>query len=158
MENDQKASILLKKVAGWISEENKQFALGTDTYTLGDVVMTNLMSRLATDEKLFRTEVLGNPVLNSYWERMQARQSYKDANQHQHHLWSLTKAHMVLFFNNAFLAAIIFGILMIFHSQIGINSTNWYFWALGCFVGVTMLLFLWMGCKGRKIWGYHLEI
>ena len=77
--NDKKARAFLGKIAGWMTEGNKQFALGTDTYTLGDVLVTNLMSRLITDYKFFKTEVLDVPVLNSYWERMQARPSYKEA-------------------------------------------------------------------------------
>lgn len=62
-----------------MSEGNKQFALGSDTYTLGDCLVTNLMSRLVFDEIFFKAEVLNNPVLNAYWERMQARPSYKTA-------------------------------------------------------------------------------
>jgi hypothetical protein len=141
-----------------MSTGNKPYALGTDTYTLGDVLVTNLMSRLITDPKFFKIAVMDVPVLKTYWERMQARPSYKDANQHQHKLWSLTKVHMVLFFNIAFLAAIIFGILSIFHEQIGIYQHNWYLWAIGCFVGVTIMLFAWLGNKSRKIWNNHLEV
>jgi len=55
--NDQKARDIFKKVSGWMTESNKEFALGTDTYTLGDVLITNLMSRLITDPKFFKTEV-----------------------------------------------------------------------------------------------------
>jgi glutathione S-transferase len=63
-----------------MSAGNKPYALGTDTYTLGDVLVTNLMSRLITDPKFFKIAVMDVPVLKTYWERMQARPSYKDAN------------------------------------------------------------------------------
>lgn len=51
--NSQKARDLLHKVSCWITESNKEFALGTDTYTLGDVLVTNLMSRLVTNKAFF---------------------------------------------------------------------------------------------------------
>jgi hypothetical protein len=124
-------------------------------------MVTNLMSRLTTDKKWFKTEVLDVPVLNSYWERMQARPSYKDAGQHCHVLWSTTKANMVLFFNLAFMAAILFGILELlglFMKHIEIGSDNWYWYYLGCFVAATIMFFAWLSMKGRTIWKHHQQL
>ena len=38
-----------------------------------------MIARLYTDQKFFTANVLGDPVLNAYWERVQARPSYKQA-------------------------------------------------------------------------------
>ena len=48
--HNQKAKDIFAKVKSWIGEGNKKFALGTDTYTLGDVLLTNLLSRLITNK------------------------------------------------------------------------------------------------------------
>jgi len=70
----------------------------------------------------------------------------------------MTKVYTVLLLNLGILTAISFGILSIFHEQLGIYQHNWYWWALGCFTGVTTLLFAWLGNKSRKIWNNHVEV
>jgi hypothetical protein len=50
-----------------MNEGNHKFALGTDSYTLGDVIFTVMLARLASDTKFFKKEVLGNPVIANYW-------------------------------------------------------------------------------------------
>jgi hypothetical protein len=52
--DDEKARVILKKVSEWMVNGNKNcFALGTDTYTLGDVLLTTMMARLVIDSKFF---------------------------------------------------------------------------------------------------------
>ena len=41
---DDQARNLIKKVTGWMSKG--QFALGTETYTLGDVIFTSVLAHL----------------------------------------------------------------------------------------------------------------
>ena len=77
--DDEKARVILQKITRWMKDGNHEFALGTDTYTLADVLLTTMMSRLCIDKTFFKAKVLENPVLNAYWKRVQARPSYKDA-------------------------------------------------------------------------------
>jgi len=77
--DDGKARVILQKITGWMKDGNHEFALGTDTYTLADVLFTAMMSRLVTDKTFFKAEVLENPILSAYWKKVQARPSYKDA-------------------------------------------------------------------------------
>ena len=62
-----------------MSESNQEFALGTSTYTLGDVFLTNFLTRTCADQSWYKKEVLGNAVMKAYWERVQKRPSYKTA-------------------------------------------------------------------------------
>ena len=96
--------------------------------------------------------------MNAYWERMQARPSYKDAGQHQHHLWSKTKANVIFLVFMAFFAAIIMGILMIFWKPLGISEQTWWIWALGVYAIVILFFFAFFGNKSRKVWNKHLAI
>ena len=41
---DDQARSLIKKVTGWMSKG--QFALGTETYTLGDIIFTSVLTHL----------------------------------------------------------------------------------------------------------------
>jgi len=53
------------------------------------------------------------------------------------------------------------GILFIlaeFIEELKIDSLNWYWWALGAFGAVVILLFTILGCKRRKIWNMHQEM
>ena len=54
----------------WMRENNSQFALGTATYTLGDVILTSILSALYSDQDFFNKEVLGNNIIKEYWERV----------------------------------------------------------------------------------------
>ena len=55
--DDEKARVILEKVSDWMKDGHK-FALGTDTCTLGDVLLTTMMARLVIDSKFFKANVL----------------------------------------------------------------------------------------------------
>ena len=53
-----------------MSEGNKPYVLGTDTYTLADVFVTAMLTRCKTDPLLWTTEVETRPQLTAYWKRV----------------------------------------------------------------------------------------
>ena len=63
-----------------MSEGESQYALGTETYTLGDVFLTAMLTRCYTDKSFFATSVQSKPHLSAYWDMVQARPSFKEAN------------------------------------------------------------------------------
>ena len=62
-----------------MAKNHSTYALGTKEYTLGDVILTTLLVRLQTDPVFFKREVLGRKKLSLYWELVQQRQSFLDA-------------------------------------------------------------------------------
>ena len=139
-------------------KDGHKFALGTDTYTLGDVLLTTMMARLAVDSKFFKENVVQNSALNEYWERAQSRPSFKAAYIMVIELPSNLKVTAGFTLVMCVITAIIMGILMIFQKQLEINSLNWFWWALGVLAGVVSLVFTILGINRQRIWNNHLAI
>ena len=63
----EQARGLLDLLAGWLGED-KEFALGTDSYTLADVIYTVFLARLTVCKAFFDKEVKAErPNVWRYW-------------------------------------------------------------------------------------------
>jgi glutathione S-transferase len=84
----EKSKYLFWKIADWIKEGGDNFALGTKTYTLADVMLTNLIVRMAADKRMFTKRIYYNTTLRAYWERVSSRPSFVEANLYTHKIWT----------------------------------------------------------------------
>lgn len=77
---EEEAITILKMCEKWMKDgPTGCFVLGCPQYTLGDVLLTTMLTRLQSNENLFNKNVVSNPILNQYWKRVQSRPSYKSA-------------------------------------------------------------------------------
>lgn len=72
----------------WCKAGGDKFILGTETYTLADVMVTNLISRMSADKRWFTKRIFYNTTMHAYWDRMIARPSYVEARQFTHYIWT----------------------------------------------------------------------
>ena len=81
LDNDVEYPKAVKSVFDLIDEIEPymgEFALGSETYTLGDVLITSFLARLRFGTDFFDREVRQNrPKLHAYWLRMLERPSAK---------------------------------------------------------------------------------
>lgn len=64
------AAALLELLSGWLGED-KEFALGTDNYSMADVICTTFLVRLYVCKAFWNKEIVEKrPNVLKYWERM----------------------------------------------------------------------------------------
>ena len=63
-----------------MTEDNSVHALGTQTYTMGDVLLTSILTRLKSNPAFFDAQLKYRPCLSEYFTIVKKRPSYIAAN------------------------------------------------------------------------------
>ena len=115
---------ILDQVEKWMSENNSIYALGSETYSMGDVHLTNILTRLQVNPAFFNDQLQKRPKLQDYFTMVKNRPSYKEADMN---FPAIAKA-------NTFIVT--FGLFII------LNILSLIIW--GCYQTYTVETYLWI--------------
>jgi len=141
------ACTLLDMVSGWMGDD-KEFALGTDTYTLADVIVTVFLARLSFCTAFMEKEIQkSRPNIWRYWQRMQARPSYNSI-----YVIPVQKASTLTFSLGFMLLSTILGSLAFGISCLFTKKPEWEYLPMfaGGFFCTIVAAFAILGCKMRS--------
>ena len=89
---------------------NSCHALGSQTYSMGDIHLTNILTRLNVNPKFFKDQMKLRPQLLEYYNRVKTRPSYIKANMNYPAIPNTIVTTCGLLIFNYFLSLIIWGI------------------------------------------------
>jgi len=78
-EASKRGSEFLSKVEAWMSENNSEWAIGTEEYSLADVFLTVYLYRMAINKPVLAREVKVRPNLSLYYDKVLQRPTSKIA-------------------------------------------------------------------------------
>ena len=125
-----------------MSENNSRYALGSLVYSAGDVLLTNILTRLNVNPKFLNTQLEKRPILKEYYTMVKNRPSYIKADIHFPNTPSnfvLTSAVLIIIY---FLSIIIWAFFYPY-------DVKTYFWI---FLSVSITLYTFiilLGCVGK---------
>ena len=111
-----------------------------------------MMFRLAVNKDYFQKEVLDRPRLKAYWEKVQARPSYKEAYLNTPAFPNtcvlVTLITVVFTIITSILMGIIYGFMQI-PDESPMNGDNWWIYAVSIF-GFILMMFLCKVCTAKS--------
>ena len=144
-EECKKAKEVLVLVDGWMTDgaDGPSFALGTDEYTLADVVFSCMLVRLHSNADFFRTQVDTRPKLRQYWDKhVKGRRSFKTAHLAVAQPPSNIGTFLFLVIFLAFVTAFVMGGLYFFRNYSGMTWSNLYKYVLALWFSFAIVGFL----------------
>ena len=136
------------------NEHIGEYALGSESYTLADTLLTCMLARLQVGNTFFEQEVkVKRPNVYAYFLRMQKRPSWQQTCTPAPLFLTTFKVTLILLVVSLILSSIVFGVTCIF------KPVDWR--VLGAIWGVVFLLILLFftitGCNARRKLRAHLD-